>query len=67
MRRAPLEGAVQKVIDRVIETFGMMRPLSADETEHTREVLLDFLSKRPETDEHRAAVEGLTFLRNLKT
>jgi hypothetical protein len=45
----------------------MMKPLSEQESEQTREVLLDFLSKRPGTDEHKAAVEGLTFLKNLKT
>jgi hypothetical protein len=30
-------------------------------------VLLDFLSKRPGTDERPATVEGVTFLKNLKT
>jgi hypothetical protein len=44
----------------------MMNPLTEEEAEETREVLLDFLSKRPETDEHKATVKGLTFLRNLK-
>jgi hypothetical protein len=45
----------------------MMRTLSEEELEKTREVLLDFLSKRPGTDEHTAAVDSLTFLRNLET
>jgi hypothetical protein len=58
---------MQKVIDRVTKTFGMTRPISEKETEQAREVLLDFLSKRPGTDDHVATVEGLTFLRNLKT
>jgi hypothetical protein len=67
MRRAPLEGAMQQVIDRVMKTFGMMKPLSEKKTEQTCEVLLEFLSKRPGTDDHEATVEGLAFLRNLKT
>lgn len=58
---------MQKVIDRVMKTFGMMKPLSEKEAEQTREMLLEFLSKRPGTDDHKATVEGLTFLRNLKT
>lgn len=37
------------------------------ELERTREVLLDFLSKNPNTAEHRAGVESLTFLRKLNT
>jgi hypothetical protein len=41
--------------------------LSAEELEDTREVLLDFLSKRPGTDVRNAAVDSLTFLKNLKT
>jgi hypothetical protein len=67
MRRAPLESVMQKLIDRVMKTFGMMKPLSEKEAEQTREVLLDFLSKRPGTDDHQATAHGLTFLRNLKT
>lgn len=58
---------MHRVVDRIMRTFGMMKPLSEQESEQTREVLLDFLSKRPGTDEHKAAVEGLTFLKNLKT
>jgi hypothetical protein len=67
MRRATFGEGDAKVIDRVMKTFGMMKPLSEKETEQTREVLLDFLSKRPGTDDHEATVEGLGFLRNLKT
>jgi hypothetical protein len=50
-----------------MQTYGMMKTLSGEELEEAREVLLDFLSKRPGTDEHTATVESLTFLRNLKT
>ena len=58
---------MQGVIERVMQTFGLMKTLSAKEAEETREVLLDFLTKRPGTDEHTAAVDSLAFLRNLKT
>jgi len=58
---------MNKVIEWVMQTFGLMKTMDPDETEQTREVLLDFLSKRPGTDERSAAVEGLTFLKNLKT
>ncbi len=50
-----------------MQTYGMMNTLSPEKLEETREVLLDFLSRRAGTDEHKATVEGLTFLRNLKT
>jgi len=58
---------MQEVIDKVMQTYGLMKSLTPDELEDAREVLLDFLSKRPETDEHVAAVDSLAFLRNLKT
>jgi hypothetical protein len=61
------EFAMQEVVDRVMQTFGMMKSMSEEEMEEAREVLLDFLSKCPGTDNHRAAVDSLTFLRNLKT
>jgi hypothetical protein len=58
---------MNKVIERAMQTFGLMKPMDAEETEQTRGVLLDFLSKRPGTDERPATVEGVTFLKNLKT
>jgi hypothetical protein len=58
---------MNKVIERVMQTFGLMKPMDAEETEQTREALLEFLSKRPGTDERSAAVEGVRFLKNLKT
>src|SRR5882724_8062379 len=61
------EFAMQEVVDQVMQTYGMMKTLSGEELEEAREVLLDFLSKRPGTDEHTATGESLTFLRNLKT
>ena len=58
---------MQGIIERVMQTFSLMKTLSDKEAEETREVLLDFLSKRPGADEHTAAVDSLAFLRNLKT
>jgi hypothetical protein len=58
---------MQEVVDKVMQTFGMMKSMSEEEMESAREVLLDFLSKRPDTDEHKATVDSLTFLRNFKT
>jgi hypothetical protein len=38
-----------------------------EETEQSREDLLDFLSKRHGTDERKATVDGIIFLKKLKT
>lgn len=59
--------AMQKLVDKVMQTYGMMKSLSGEELEEAREILLDFLSKRPGTDEYTPTVDSLTFLRNLKT
>jgi hypothetical protein len=61
------ERTMNKVIERVMQTIGLMKTMDEKETEQTREVLLEFLSKRPGTDERSAAVEGVKFLKNLKT
>ncbi len=58
---------MQNVVEKVMQTYGLMNSVTQEKLEETREVLLDFLSKRPGTDEHTAAVEALTFLKNLKT
>lgn len=55
------------VAERILRAMGLMNSASKEDVEETREVLLDFLSKHPETDEHSAAVEGLSFLKDLKT
>ncbi len=55
------------VVEMVMRTYSMMKSVNEEKLEETREILLDFLSKRPGTDEHTAAIEALTFLRNLKT
>jgi hypothetical protein len=58
---------MQHVADKVMQTYGLMKSLTPDKIEETREVLLDFLSKRPGDDDHTATVDSLKFLRNLKT
>jgi hypothetical protein len=58
---------MQDVADKVMQTYGLMKSLSPDKVEETREVLLDFLSKRPGDDDHTATIDSLKFLRNLKT
>ncbi len=55
------------VVEKVMQTYSLMNSVTQEKLEETREALLDFLSKRPGTDEHAATVEALTFLRNLKT
>src|SRR5258707_1282085 len=58
---------MREVADKVMQTFGPMKSLTPDEAEETREVLLDFLSKRPGDDDHTATVESLKFLPSLKS
>lgn len=58
---------MREVVDKVMETYGLMKTQTPEELEQAREVLLDFLSKRPGTDERAATVESLALLRNLKT
>jgi hypothetical protein len=58
---------MQGVVQRVLDTFGMMNTMPPEKVEQTRQLLLDFLAKRPDDDEHTATVESLIFLKNLKT
>lgn len=55
------------VIDRVMHTFGMMRNLSEDALNESRESLGSYfktLSSAGEMDPQRLAVCGLVYLRN---
>lgn len=54
---------MQNVVEKVMETFGMMRSLSERDLNQAQQALLKYLSDHPQSDEHRAAVEGLAFLR----
>jgi hypothetical protein len=59
-----LEVDMESVVDKVMQTFCMMNTLSDEETEEAKGAVSDFLANNPQEDEHRATVEGLTFLRN---
>jgi hypothetical protein len=59
---------VEQVVDRIINTFGMMRSLNEERLEQSREVLTGYIAKLSsagETDPQRLAVCGLAYLRDL--
>ena len=51
-----------EIIRRVFQMFG-----KKEEPDSTEEVLLDFLSKKPGTEERANAVEEVDFLKDLRT
>jgi hypothetical protein len=51
-----------KVIERILQAFG-----KKEEPDSAEEVLLDFLSKKPGTEERSAVVEEVDFLKDLRT
>lgn len=51
-----------KVIARILEMFGKRK-----EPESTEEALLDFLSKKPGSEERASAVKEIEFLKDLRT
>ena len=57
---------MQAAIDRVMQTYGMLKNLSVDETQAAREKVVSHLGKRPDATEHQLAVEGLRYLRSLE-
>ena len=56
------EEAMGEIIQRVLQMFG-----KKEEPDSTEEALLDFLSKKPGTDERASAVEEVDFLKDLRT
>jgi hypothetical protein len=56
------EEAMGEIIQRVLEMFGKKK-----EPASTEEALLDFLSKKPDTEERARAVEEVDFLKDLRT
>jgi hypothetical protein len=59
---------VEEVINRVMDTFGMIRSVSYEGLEQSRESLtnyIEMLSSAGETDSHRLAICGLAYLREL--
>jgi len=53
---------MSKVIELILQAFGKKQ-----EPDSTEEALLDFLSKKPDTEERATAVEEVDFLRDLRT
>jgi hypothetical protein len=51
-----------KVMERILQVFGRK-----EEPDSTQEALLDFLSKKPDTEERARAVEEVDFLKDLRT
>lgn len=59
---------MEQVIDRIINTFGMMRSLNEETLAQSRTVLTSYIEKLSaagETDAQRLAVFGLAYLRDL--
>jgi hypothetical protein len=59
-----LEGDMETVVDKVMQTFCMMNTLTAEQADQAKSAVSDFLAEHPQEDEHKATVEALTFLRN---
>jgi|KBSMisStandDraft_5_1062788.scaffolds.fasta_scaffold1439531_1 hypothetical protein len=57
---------MQAAIDRVMETFGMIEKLTADEEKVARERVTSYLSERSEVDDRAVAIEGLRYLRSVR-
>jgi hypothetical protein len=58
------EIAMQAAIERVMQTYTMIRNLNPDEERATRQKVAAHLAGKPEADEH--AVEGLRYLRSVR-
>jgi hypothetical protein len=52
-----------KFIERILLIFGRKE----EESESADEALLDFLSKKPGTEDRANAVKGIEFLKDLRT
>jgi hypothetical protein len=57
---------VQAAIDRVMQTYGMIVNLNAEEERMARQKVAAHLAGRPGGDEHALAVEGLRYLRSVR-
>jgi len=59
---------VEEVVNRVMDTFGMIRSVNFEGLEQSRASLtnyIEMLSSAGETDAHRLAIFGLAYLREL--
>jgi hypothetical protein len=60
-------GWMNEIVERCLNTFGMMQGLTKDDLEEKRVELTDYIAKlnaEGEDDANRLAVSGLTYLRN---
>jgi hypothetical protein len=57
---------MQAAIDRVMQTYGMIVNLTADEERAAREKVTSYLAEKPDGDENALAVEGLRYLRSVR-
>ena len=59
---------MQSAIERVMQTYGMIKTLSAEQEVQIRAKVTSFLAKQPERDagEHSLTISGLRFLHNLE-
>lgn len=58
---------MQAALERVMHTYGMMVDLTPAEEHSAREKVAAFLARAKTADEHKLAVEGLKYLRNLNS
>jgi len=58
---------MQAAIDRVMYTYGMIVNLTRAEEAAAREKLARFLATAETADEHQLAIEGLRYLRAVKS
>ena len=49
-----------------MQTYCMMNTLTNEQAENAKLAVANYLATNPQEDEHRATVEGLTFLRSLQ-
>lgn len=59
---------MEEVVNRVMDTFGMIRSVNFEGLEQSRASLtnyIEMLSSAGETDAHRLAIFGLAYLREL--
>ena len=54
---------MQAAIDRVMQTYGLLVNLSAEQEQIAREKVSSFLADTKTDDENKLAVEGLRYLR----
>jgi hypothetical protein len=57
---------MEVIIRKVMQTYCMMNTLTDEQAENAKLAVANYLANNPQTDEHRATVEGLTFLRGLQ-